>query len=157
MLKVFFLMLAVAVFPAVAQQGRGWGGCCGAMANQQSEASAPIASNPVVEFTGEISQVQLGPGPGMSSLEVRHGTEKTKVYLGPVRYLIAENFNPKAGDPIEVKGYKQGDAVIAIQATLTKEKKTLEFRDAKGWPLWRGGPWRGGRGRMGGGPPGGRP
>ena len=68
--------------------------------------------------------------------------------LGPIHYLIAESFSPKTGQEVTVKGYKQTDNVIAIQVTLTQEKRTLKLRDDNGWPLWRGGAWRGGRGRM---------
>jgi hypothetical protein len=88
----------------------------------------------------------------MPYLEVKHGNESSRVYLGPMHYLIAENISPKAGQEVAVKGYKLSDSLIAIQVTLTQEKKTLKLRDEKGWPLWRGGPWRGGRSRMMGGP-----
>jgi hypothetical protein len=84
----------------------------------------------------------------MPYLEVKHGNESTKVYLGPMHYLIAENFSPRTGQEVAVKGYKLSDSLIAIQVTLTQEKKTLKLRDETGWPLWRGGPWRGRRGRM---------
>jgi len=109
---------------------------------------APVASNPIVEISGVIGQVLVAPGQGVPSLEVKHDGQTTKVYLGPLHYLIAENFSPKTGQEVVVKGYKQPDGVIAIQVTLTKEQKTLKLRDGNGWPLWRGGPWRGGRGRM---------
>jgi hypothetical protein len=120
----------------------------------QSGSRAPIASNPVVDISGVVGQVQISAGQGMSYLEVKRGAESTKVYLGPVHYLIAENFSPKTGQEVNVRGYKQTDDVIAIQVTLAQEKKTLKLRDDNGWPLWRGGPWRGGRrGRMMGGAP----
>jgi hypothetical protein len=120
----------------------------------QSAARAPVASNPVVEISGVAGQVQISSGQGMPYLEVKQGSGTTKVYLGPMHYLIAEDFRPKTGQEVTVKGYKQAtDSAIAIQVTLTQEKKTLKLRDDNGWPLWRGGPWRGGRGRMMGGPP----
>ena len=118
-------------------------------ADQPPSASrAPIASNPVVDLSGIVGQVQISPGQGTPYLEVKHGSETARVYLGPMHYLIAENFSPKAGQEVAVKGYKQADSIIAIQVTLPQEKKTLKLRDANGWPLWRGGPGRGGRGRM---------
>jgi hypothetical protein len=147
-----FLLVLVAI-PLAAQPGMRAGTCC-PMANRWQAASpAPVASNPVVNITGTVSQIQIAPGQGAPYVTVKHGTESTKVFLGPVHYLIAENFNPKAGDEVEIKGYKQADSVIAIQVTLTREKQTLKLRDANGRPLWRGGPWRGGRGRMMGEPP----
>jgi len=42
---------------------------------------------------------------------------------------------------VAVKGYKNGDSVVASEVTLPAEKKTLKLRDAQGRPLWRGGPW----------------
>ena len=131
-----------AVLPLSAQMRGGGGGCCMGRAGQSSGGSAPIAANPIVDIKGSISQVHLAPGEGMPYLEVKSGTEATKVYLGSMRYLIAENFNPKAGQEIAVKAYKLKEAVVAIQVTLPGEKKTLKLRDEKGWPLWRGGPGR---------------
>ncbi len=147
-------LLALSAIPLAAQRRMGAGMGC-PMANRWQAASpAPVAANPVVDITGTVSQIQIAPGQGAPYLTVKHGTESTKVFLGPVHYLIAENFNPKAGDEVEIKGYKQAaDSVIAIQVNLTREKQTLKLRDANGRPLWRGGPGRGGRGRMGGGPP----
>jgi hypothetical protein len=110
---------------------------------------APIAASPVVTLTGVIHQVHITRGEGMPYLLVKHGQETTRVQLGSMRYLMSENFNPKAGQPVSVKGYKLADSVIAIEVTLTAEKKTLKLRDDNGYPLWRGGPGRGGRGGWG--------
>ena len=85
-------------------------------------------------------------GQGMPWLEVKGPKETVKVWLGSMRYLIDENFNPKAGQEVAVKGYQMKDGLVAIQVTLTAEKKTLKLRDAQGWPLWRGGPGHMGRG-----------
>ncbi len=153
MFRIASLLVLVSIaVPLPAQRGMG-GGRCGTNPNQPAASQAPIASSPVVEITGVVGQVQISPGQGMPYLEVKHGSEVTKVYLGPMHYLIAEDFSPKTGQEVAVKGYKQMDSVIGIQVTLTKEQKTIKLRDANGWPLWRGGPWRGGRGRMMGGPP----
>ena len=59
---------------------------------------------------------------------------------------MAENFNPKTGEPVEVQGYKQGDQITAITVTLPNQKKSLKLRDEEGRPLWRGGFGRGRRG-----------
>lgn len=113
----------------------------------QPEGSA-VASRSVVEFKGRIEQTSIGRGQGMPYLEVRYGRDLWRVYLGAMHYLIAENFNPKAGQEIVVKGYRSEDTVVAIEVTLTAEKKTLRLRDGQGRPLWRGGPWRRGRRRQ---------
>ena len=153
MFRMACLFMSVLIgMPLAAQMGMRGRGCCTSGNQPQAASSAPVASNPVVEITGVVGQIQIAAGQGMPYLEVKHGNESTKVYLGPMHYLIAENFSPKTGQEVAVKGYKLSDSLIAIQVTLTQEKKTLKLRDEKGWPLWRGGPWRGGRGRMMGGP-----
>jgi len=111
---------------------------------QRSAAQAPIASNPIVLVRGKITKVQTAAGQGMPTLEVDQGGMTTKVLLGSMRYLMQNNFNPKAGQEVEVKGYKTADLVVAISVTLVAENKTLQLRDESGWPLWQGG--RRGRG-----------
>lgn len=143
----------VAIFLAVplsAQPGRGRGWCCATGSEAPSASQAPIASNPVVEITGVVNQAQLSAGQGVPYLEVKGNTGTTRVYLGPIHYLIAENFSPKAGQEVTVRGYRQTDSIVAIQVSLAREKVTIKLRDDSGWPLWRGGPWRGGRGRLAG-------
>lgn len=115
---------------------------------QQAKDQAPIASNPVVELKGKITRVQVALGQGMPFLEVEHDGQTTKVLLGSMRYLMQQDFNPKAGDEVEVKGYKGTDQVVAISVTLPRESKTLQLRDEKGWPVWMGGRRRGRGGRM---------
>jgi len=117
---------------------------------QEKSTSSPITGNPIVEIKGTIRTVSVTPGQGMPYLELTHGKETTRVVLGSMRYLMAENFNPKAGEPAEVRGYKVGDQVTAITVTLPKQKTTLKLRDEEGRPLWRGGP--GGRRRGPGNP-----
>ena len=131
-MKLTVIAVIAAVLPLSAQMGPGC--CCGA------GGPAAIVSNPVVQVTGIIEEVHIALGQGMPYIEVKSAYEKTRVYLGSMRYLIAENFSPKAGQPVTLKGYKSTDAVIAIEVTLTAEKKTLKLRDEKGWPLWMGGP-----------------
>lgn len=104
---------------------------------------------PVVDLKGIVKQTHIGRGQGMPYLDVEQGGKTTKVYLGSMRYLIAENFNPKAGQEVVVKGYRSDEDVVAIEVSLPKENKTLRLRDNSGRPLWRGGPGRGNRGRRG--------
>ena len=132
-MKLTLITVIAAALPLSAQMGPG---CC-----RGASAAAPIASNPIVELAGVIEQVHTAPGQGMPYLDVKRGNETTRVYLGSMRYLIAENFNPKAGQEVMVKGYKSNEAVVAREITLTAEKKTLKLRDDKGWPLWMGGHW----------------
>ena len=115
-----------------------------ALATAQTETPASIHSE-VVEITGVIVRIHLNPGEGTPYLEVESGDETTLVHLGPMRYLIEENFNPKTGQEITVEGYQVEGYVAAIEVTLPSEKKTLRLRDDEGWPLWQGRRRRGGR------------
>jgi hypothetical protein len=107
--------------------------------------AAPVSTNPIVEYKGVIRKVHISQGSGMPYLEAQRGKTTTRVYLGSIRYLIAENFNPRSGQELVVRGYQTADSIVAIEVTLPSEKKTLKLRDSKGWPLWRGGRGRFGR------------
>jgi hypothetical protein len=132
-------LAALLAMPAEAQPGRSR--CCMG-SGEQTGAGAPVASQPVVQIDGVISEVHISPGQRMPYLEVKRSSEVIRLYLGAMHYLIAENFNPKAGQRVTAKGYKMTDSVIAIEVTLPTEKKTLKLRDEKGRPLWSGGRWR---------------
>lgn len=123
------LAVTVSLMPLHAQPGGG----------ARRSGSAPISASPVVEHKGVIRQVHISRGAGMPYLDVQKGDETIRVYLGSIRYLIAENFNPKSGQDVAVRGYQLADSVVAIEVTLPSEKKTLKLRDSKGWPLWSGG------------------
>lgn len=109
----------------------GMGGCCGG--------SSPLAGNVIVELKGKVGAVQISPGTGMPFVDVRSGDQVSKVYLGSMRYLIAQGFNPKVGQEIVVKAYKMKADFVAAVVTLPAEKKTIRLRDEHGWPMWRGG------------------
>jgi hypothetical protein len=106
---------------------------------------APGVSGEKIEMKGTVLRVSAAPGQGMPSLDMKSGKETVTVSLGSMRYLLENDFNPKAGDPIEVKGYKMKEGVLAIEVTLAG-RKPLVFRDAEGRPLWS----RGMNGRQGG-------
>jgi hypothetical protein len=108
------------------------------------EAKAPIADNPIVDVRGTIAKVQIAMGQGMPFLEVTTAQGPVKLYLGSMRYLIQENFTPKAGEALEAKGYKVNkESIVAIRIELPGTKKVLKLRDEHGWPLWMGGMRRG--------------
>ncbi len=140
-------MLMALAATAPAQPGRGWGprwGSCMQLA-QQPAGKAPIASSPVVDLSGTISKVSIQRGQGMPFLEVKNAAGTTVVRLGSIRYLMEQNFNPKAGEEIAVKGYSVNGDVVAITARLVAENREIRLRDDNGWPLWRGGGPRGRR------------
>jgi hypothetical protein len=107
------------------------------------EAKAPIASNPVVELTGRITRVDpFRPGERMPALLIDVNGKSTTVLLCAMRFLLEQNFNPKAGTDVQVKGYKLPDMVVAAEVKLLPDGKTLKLRDENGWPVWRGGGYR---------------
>ena len=100
---------------------------------------APIADKPRVEVKGKIVRVRAAPGQGMPSLEVEQNGNTVKVLLGSLRYLMEQNFNPKAGMVAIVKGYRLADVVVAITIALPAINKSIRLRDEAGWPVWSGG------------------
>jgi hypothetical protein len=92
------------------------------------------------DFHGVIEVVNVDPKGGPASLTVKadDGRQWT-VFLGSIRHLIDNDFNPKAGQRIEATGFVYADGqLVASQVTLPEAKKTLRLRDAEGRPLWRG-------------------
>lgn len=122
--------------------------CVGSGAWAAEENKAPIAANPIVELRGKVAKVQVSPGEGMPFLELESNGKTSKVYLGSMRYLMQNNFNPKAGSAATVKGYQTSDSVMAIEVDV-EGGGALKLRDASGWPLWMGqqGQNKGGQGK----------
>lgn len=94
-----------------------------------------------VKLSGTIDDIQQHAG--------RHGwmgihlmlktdTGTVEVHVGPAAYVSEQKLTFAKGDTIEVLGSKvklnTGDAVLARE--ITKEGKTVAFRDAQGIPLW---------------------
>lgn len=111
---------------------------CGA-ALAQSAAQAPIAANPVVDIRGTIAKVQIQRGAGAPALEVNTGKSVTVVRLGSIRYLMEQNFNPKAGEEVIVKGYRAAEEIVAITVRMPAQNRELRLRDENGWPVWNSG------------------
>ncbi len=97
---------------------------------------APLAGQPVATVKGKISRVRLSPREGLPYVEVEVTGNTIRVVLGPVWYLMEENFNPKAGSEMEVKGYRLGDDLVAAQVFLLAEHKSVKLRDESGQPIW---------------------
>lgn len=129
-------LLALAVWLALGRpvQAQGQPGCCG-------YGMGPLSGAPLVDIEGKIARVRITPGQGMPSivLETRNG--EVAVLLGPVWYLMAQNFNPKVGDDAAAKAYKTANGLIAASVSLPQGKKTIRLRDTDGNPLWRGRRW----------------
>ena len=100
---------------------------------------APVTSNPEIDLAAVIQEIRIAPGEGMPYLIIDARPTLVRVYLGPIRYLIEHNFNPKAGQRVRVHGYKVGGDVMAATVTTDDVGTTLRLRDENGWPMWRGG------------------
>jgi hypothetical protein len=129
-------LLASGVFLLLLVQGAHaqTGACCGF-------GPAPLAGAPIVEIRGKIAQVRINPGQGMPSLVIKQDTEEAVLFLGSIRYLMAQDFNPKVGDEVVAKAYKTINGLFAGSVTLSRTKKTIHLRDESGRPLWRGPRW----------------
>ncbi len=127
---IFNSVLALAAAFGAAAQMRGRGNCC---------------SGPTAELKGRITRVQITPGEGMPYVELKTGERTVKLYLGAMRYLMIQGFNPKVDQELTAKAYPQQNDYVAASVTLAGGK-TLQLRDENGRPMWRGGV-------RGGGPP----
>ena len=109
----------------------------------------PMAAQPPVEIRGRIVKVNAGPAQGMPSLDVEADGRTWKIWLGSLRYLIENDFNPRAGQQVVIRAFRpfaDRPEAWAVAVTLVEEKRTLRLRDELGRPLWRGGPGRHGKG-----------
>jgi hypothetical protein len=114
----------------------------------QRAARSPTPAQPPVEIRGRIARVNAGPAEGMPSLEVEVDGRVWRVWLGSLRYLIENDFNPRAGQLVIVRGIRPGadrEEAWAVAVTLVEQKRTLRLRDESGRPLWRGRKGRRGR------------
>ncbi|MBK9167631.1 MAG: hypothetical protein IPM24_09230 [Bryobacterales bacterium] len=90
-----------------------------------------------IEITGIVERVELVRGQGQPFLVVSVDGTPERVVLGSMRYLVEQDFKPKSGEQVVVKGIRHpsGD-VIAITVTLGTEKRVLRLRSDDGRPLW---------------------
>ena len=85
----------------------------------------------------------------MPSLDVETSKGTVKLMLGSMRYLMQNDFSPKAGDNITATAYQETTHLLAKSVELPKAGKTLKLRDDEGKPLWRGGAGHGKQGQGG--------
>jgi hypothetical protein len=118
----------------------------GALVGAAQTPSGPACcSGQIVELKGRIARVQITAGEGTPFVEVKTAERTLKLYLGSMRYLLVQGFNPKVGDEMTAKAYPGQNGYVAASLTLAGGK-ALVLRDENGWPVWRGGV-------RGGGPP----
>ncbi len=99
--------------------------------------------NPATEATvqGSVQEVVSTGRQGIHVL-LKTGTETLEVHVGPASYLTQRQFTLAKGDAIEVTGsrMKFGETEALIARQVRKGDLTLTLRDARGIPLWSGGP-----------------
>ena len=119
---------------ATAAQGWWWG----------SPINPGYDRNTVIQVIGTVTQVNIVPRGGPSTLRLETSGETFTVMLGPGWYLAELHADIRSGDILTVKGSKMMDrwgqlhlaaARIANQRTGT----VLELRDETGRPRWMGG------------------
>jgi hypothetical protein len=106
-------------------------------------AQTSATENPTAEVAGRIAKVGIVRGQGMPSLEVKAPDGQIwRVWLGSMRYLVEQGFNPRAGQQVTAKGLKKPGAeeLTAYVVSLPEMRQTIRLRDESGRPLWRGGP-----------------
>jgi hypothetical protein len=100
---------------------------------------------------GTVKEVQWVQGrvPWMKGVHLVIDTEDGAftAMVGPYYVLQSQGYEPKQGDKVNLLGsvLKVNDQNVIVVKTLKAAGKTVELRDAQGFPLWRGGPRMGGR------------
>ncbi len=98
-----------------------------------------LSKYPRAEVKGTITRVRLAPWQGMPPLlVVKTAGGEESVVLGSMRYLMEQDFNPKAGEPVEARVFRAEESSFAIEVKLPKQRKTLRLREEDGTPVWRG-------------------
>ena len=112
---------------------------CLVMANfaQMRPMHLPLDKSQKIEIKGTIERVQAASGRGMPFIELKGEKGSQRVLLGSMRYLMEQNFNPKAGSIAIVKGFLFDDLIVAQSVSLPAEKIAIQLRDEDGVPLWR--------------------
>jgi hypothetical protein len=74
----------------------------------------------------------------MVELRLANGTTDLLVRLGPAGFLKQNQLNLKEGDAISVTGYRvsAGEDDLLVATEVTKEGKTVRFRDEWGRSAW---------------------
>lgn len=111
--------------------------------------NGPANLGPAQTVNGTVVAWTADPGAGPSTMTLRvAGRNDLTVYMGPIWFLEEAGFTAAPGQQVRLTlractacpgGY------AAVRAENLTSRRTLQLRDAAGFPLWRG-PGRGGRG-----------
>lgn len=139
-MKTISIMALTAIFAfAGTLSAQGWGrGGRGGYGNCWAN-GFPSAS--ITELRGRVAALQLAAGVGMPSVTIQTETDRKLVYLGSMRYLMMQNFNPRIDEEIVVKAFQANGQYFAASVTLPAGNQTIQLRDSSGRPVWRGRRW----------------
>jgi hypothetical protein len=129
------LAAAVAIPTPARGQGWWWG----------SPINPGFDRNTVIQVTGKVTQVNIVPRGGPSTLRLETIGETFTVMLAPGWYLAELHADIRSGDVLTVEGSKMMDRwgqlhLAAARIAISRTSTVLELRDETGRPRWMGGP-----------------
>lgn len=132
-IKIFFraaLSLLLWVTPGLSQKA-------------QPEASAPPKYDLQTEMKtkgviDEVNLVSVGTRKDFTELIIKNGDDKIHIYVCPKPFEEEMGISFSKGDQVAVTGskVKHEGADVILARELVKGEDTLQFRDAKGTPVW---------------------
>ena len=98
----------------------------------------PCHKGAALHLQGTVEKIEITPGAGMPVIEVKTGKTTERVFLGSMRFLMEQNFNPRAGDEVVVDGVRDGENILALTVEIPARKIRLQLRDSQTCvPMWR--------------------
>ena len=118
-------------------------------------AQVPVDPSGAVQVEGTVVSLEAGPGMGGALLTLdENSLGRIQVVLGPYWFLQGAGFAPAPGATVRGTLYPCSTCPAPWVAAVLEDPDagvTVTFRDASGFPAWRGGPGHRGRaGRWGG-------
>ncbi|MFZ0759613.1 MAG: hypothetical protein WAM69_06630 [Candidatus Sulfotelmatobacter sp.] len=86
----------------------------------------------------EVNLLSVGTWKGFRELIIKNGDDKIHIYVCPQPFEQEMGISFSKGDQVAVTGskVKHEGADVILARELVKGTDTLEFRDAKGAPVW---------------------
>jgi len=135
-------MKRIVLLPILLSAALSWGASC--------PYGTPAHLDPasLTTFEGKVTAVSVAWGKGQPSMTLGTASGDVTILLGPIWYMDQSRFTIEVGSALIVKAFRavQKDSADYVAQEITNRDKntTLAFRDADGYPLWKG---KGGHGR----------